>query len=154
MDNSLTSPPSSSASGVGAASPSGHLSGGGPSPDDLGRSKSRKKNLLTAEGFLKKFLSSKFNDTQQYRNNAYPNDLSLLTAEHVAEGHLIRFLSHGGLWLAENEFPTRQHPHILSVGVKTEYFKSWKMILKSKFPSHPLLKKGSNQDLRAHCLLS
>ena len=145
MDNSPTSPSSSSAGGVGAAPTSG-LSSGGPSLEKLGRSKSRNKNLLTAEAYLNKFLSSTLNETQPYRNNAYPSDITLLTEEHVTQEHLTRFLTHAGLWLAENQFPTRQHPHILSAGVKVEYFKSWKMILKAKFPSHPLLTEGSSQD--------
>ena len=145
MDASSTSPPAPFTSGVDAGSPSVPFSGA-PSPDDLGRSKSRMKNLKTAEAFLNKFLSSKSQHDQQFRNSPYPNHLSLLTEEHLAAEHLPRFLSHCGLWLSDNKFQTRQKPYVLSVKVKSEYFKSWKMILKKKFPLHPMLKEGSNQD--------
>ena len=95
-DASSTSPPAPFTSGVDAGSPSVPFSGA-PSPDDLGRSKSRMKNLKTAEAFLNKFLSSKSQHDQQFRNNPYPNHLSLLTEEHLAAEHLPRFLSHCGL---------------------------------------------------------
>ena len=88
---------------------------------------------------MNKFLASSSNPAQKHRNTAYPTNLSLLTEQHVSGDHLPRFLSHAGLWLSENNFPTRQASN-LSSAVRIQYFKWWKQILKAKFPNHVLLK--------------
>ena len=124
--------------GVSSSAPSAPAPGA-PSPEDLGRSANRNKNLKTAEAFLNRFLASASNPAQKHRNTAYPTNLSLLTEQHVSGDHLPRFLSHAGLWLSENNFPTRQASN-LSSAVRIQYFKSWKQILKAKFPNHVLLK--------------
>jgi len=130
--------------------PDRHCDGGSPSAlsvpspgaishEKLGRATNRLKNLKTAEGFLNNFLASSSNPDQKHRNTAYPTNLSLLTEQHVSGDHLPRFLSHAGLWLSENRFPTRQDSN-LSSSVRIQYFKWWKQVLKAKFPNHALFK--------------
>ena len=116
----------------------GHAPGPGAASKSatMGISENREKNLRTAKSWLEKYLVSASNDDQIHTNTNYPSSLQLITEEHVEEDHLALFIEAAGWWLSSNSFWTRQNTWLCK-RAKTEFFKSWKEILKKMFPRHP-----------------
>jgi hypothetical protein len=115
-----------------------------PSPRKMGQSVNRDKNIGTARVWLNRYLMNGSDVPEFFTNTNYPSLLSSLTEEHVEGDNLCIFMEAAGIWLASNEFSTRQGSCLLST-CKKEFFKNWVAVLKIAFPRHPMLQGTTNE---------
>lgn len=116
-----------------------------PSPSKMGQSGNRGKNIVTAKLWLNRYLLNGNEANEVFTNTNYPNLLSDLTEEHVEGDNVGILLEAAGVWLATNEFSTRQGAALLAT-CKKEYFKNWVVVLRDQFPSHALLLRSTVND--------
>jgi len=111
----------------------------------MGQSGNRGKNIVTAKLWLNRYLLNGNEANEVFTNTNYPNLLSDLTEEHVEGDNVGILLEAAGVWLATNEFSTRQGAALLAT-CKKEYFKNWVVVLRDQFPSHALLLRSTVND--------
>jgi hypothetical protein len=116
-----------------------------PSPSKMGQSGNRGKNIVTAKLWLNRYLLNGNEANEVFTNTNYPNLLSDFTEEHVEGDNVGILLEAAGVWLATNEFSTRQGAALLAT-CKKEYFKNWVVVLRDQFPSHALLLRSTVND--------